>query len=119
LFLFYKGLKNNSIISKESRNEMFKTRWPNARRGTAYALGWRKRKFEDETWMFHSGWWHGFRTNFYFNIDRDECAVILSNRLSGGFIPGNLIVAIFHPDIRNKWLGIKDPGASNHEGEDD
>lgn len=119
LFIFYRGLKNNKLFPPVYRNEMFEARWPNARRGTGYGLGWRIRKYEDEVWMFHSGWWHGFRTNLYFNIERDECAVILANRLSGGFIPGNTIVAMFHPNDWFKLLHITDPGATNSNGEED
>lgn len=99
LYRFFKGISENKLFPETIRNEMFRTRWPNARRGTAYALGWRKRTELDETWMFHSGWWHGFRTNFYCNFSENKCAITLSNRLSGGFIPGKTIVSIFHPEI--------------------
>lgn len=95
LHRFYTGLKQNILFPEIYRNEMFKTRWANVRRGTDYALGWRKRYKNDETWMFHSGWWHGFRTNFYINIEKNQCAVVLSNKLSGGFIPANTILSMF------------------------
>jgi CubicO group peptidase (beta-lactamase class C family) len=104
LFRFYKGLKDNFLFPEIYRNEMFRTRWANARRGTDYALGWRKRFKGDEVWMFHSGWWHGFRTNFYINIEKNQCAVVLSNRLSGGFIPANTILSMFEPKEWNEML---------------
>lgn len=119
LLKFYKGLKLNKLFPEVYRNEMFTTRWPNARRGTAYALGWRKRIVGDEEWMFHSGWWHGFRTNFYFNIENNQCAVVFTNRLSGGFIPGNLIIAMFKPDLWNQMVKLKNntPMLGNSEDE--
>lgn len=99
LLRFFKGLRDNKLFPEVYKKEMFATRWPNARRGTAYALGWRKRTEYGETWMFHAGWWHGFRTNFYFNEKTDQCAVTLSNRLSGGFIPGKTIISMFHHEM--------------------
>lgn len=102
LYRFYLGLKENKILPEIYKKEMFATRWPNARRGTAYALGWRKRNEFGETWMFHAGWWHGFRTNFYFNEKTNQCAVTLSNRLSGGFIPGKTIISMFHQEVWQK-----------------
>lgn len=95
LFRFYKGLQNNLILKQKHKENMFKTRIKGARRGTDYALGWRKRTVNGEEWMFHSGWWHGFRTNFYFSLKDNKCAVTLSNKLSGGFIPGVLITSMF------------------------
>lgn len=119
LYRFYLGLKENKLFPESIREEMFRTRWPNARRGTAYALGWRKRYFKDETWMFHSGWWHGYRTNLYLNFEKNECAVILSNRLSGGFIPAKTITGFFHPEdwpaISKSW-GM---GKVETDGEED
>lgn len=97
LFRFYKGLQKNLILKRKHKENMFKTRIKGARRGTDYALGWRKRTVNGEEWMFHSGWWHGFRTNFYFSVKENKCAVTLTNKLSGGFIPGVLITSMFDP----------------------
>jgi CubicO group peptidase (beta-lactamase class C family) len=118
LYLFYKGLRANKLFPEAIKNEMFRTRWPNARRGTGYALGWRVRPTENETWMFHSGWWHGFRTNFYFSLQEDKCAITLCNRLSGGFIPGATIIAMFNDSAwakhTEKW-GLKKPHVAEKE----
>ncbi|MBS3914029.1 MAG: beta-lactamase family protein [Bacteroidetes bacterium] len=100
LYRFYLALRDNKLFPDSIKNEMFRVRFPNARRGTGYALGWRVRKTEKETWMFHSGWWHGFRTNMYFSLEENKFAVTLCNRLSGGFIPGQTIVALFD---ENEW----------------
>jgi CubicO group peptidase (beta-lactamase class C family) len=118
LYLFYRGLRDNKLFPEVIKREMFGVRWPNARRGTGYALGWRIRTVGDEVWMFHSGWWHGFRTNFYFSLKEDKCAITLCNRLSGGFIPGATIIAMFRDadwaKHTEKW-GWKKPQVAEKE----
>lgn len=119
LYRFYMGLRKNLLFPEAIREQMFATQWARARRGTAYAYGWRKRIDEEgNEWMFHSGWWHGFRTNFYFNMEHHQCAVTLSNRLSGGFIPGRTLVAMFHTAEWNDILKAWDLGVATSESED-
>jgi CubicO group peptidase (beta-lactamase class C family) len=95
LYRFYLGLKKNKLFPAEIKQEMFKTRWQKTRAGADYALGWRKREHHGIPWIFHTGWWHGFRANLYFSEEKDCFAVTLSNRLSGGFIYGNLLTSMF------------------------
>ena len=119
LYRFYMGLRKNLLFPEALREQMFATQWARARRGTAYASGWRKRTDDNgDTWMFHSGWWHGFRTNFYFNMEHHQCAVTLSNRLSGGFIPGRTLIAMFHPTEWDAILKAWDLGVATSETED-
>ncbi len=97
LYRFYLGLKRNILLPENLKNEMFKTRWTHTRGDADYCLGWRKRDHFGETWIFHTGWWHGFRSNFFFSLNSDKCAITLCNRLSGGFIKGQVLTSIFYP----------------------
>jgi CubicO group peptidase (beta-lactamase class C family) len=97
LYRFYKGLRLNLLLPMRAREELFTTRFTRTRGNSAYALGFRKREAGDTVWMFHSGWWHGFRSNFYFNLKADICAVVLTNRLSGGFIPSGIMMNMHQP----------------------
>jgi CubicO group peptidase (beta-lactamase class C family) len=107
LFRFYRGLRSNKLFPESVKQEMFKTRFTRARGDTEYALGWRKRDGSDLHWLFHTGWWHGFRSNFYIQPDEDICIVTLSNRLSGGFIPGRVITSMCFADRMNAILHPK------------
>lgn len=104
LLRFYKGLRDNKLFPAAVKREMFSTRFTRARGDTEYALGWRKRKSSGLNWVFHTGWWHGFRSNFYIQQDEDICIVTLSNRLSGGFIPGRVITNMCFPEELDKIL---------------
>jgi len=105
LYRFYLGLKNNVLFPKELKEEMFRTRWERTRAGADYALGWRKRIHHGESWIFHTGWWHGFRSNLYINLQSNKFAATLSNRLSGGFIYGNLLTGMFDENVFSSQMG--------------
>ncbi len=51
-----------------------------------YSFGLRQVRLENgEKWHFHNGWWHGFRTYFWFNIEKEKTVILFTNRLKGGF----------------------------------
>jgi CubicO group peptidase (beta-lactamase class C family) len=99
LYRFFRALKTNQLFPQKHREEMFRTRWFHARGQSDYALGWRKRISGSENWLFHTGWWHGFRANMYICFEQDEFVVTLANRLSGGFIPAYYLTNFTHPRI--------------------
>lgn len=107
LYKFYRALRDNRLFPQAVRDEMFRTRYVRARGVTEYALGWRKRLEDSTMWVFHTGWWHGFRTNFYMDIQHNICVITLSNRLSGGFVPGRVITAMCDPEKLNGLTGRK------------
>jgi hypothetical protein len=51
-------------------------------------------------------------------MEHHQCAVTLSNRLSGGFIPGRTLVAMFHTAEWNDILKAWDLGVATSESED-
>jgi CubicO group peptidase (beta-lactamase class C family) len=104
LYRFYLGLRHNVLFPMRAREELFRTRFARSRGNSSYALGFRKRDAGDTVWMFHTGWWHGFRSNFYFNLKADICAVVLTNRLSGGFIPSGIMMNMHRPAALNQLV---------------
>jgi CubicO group peptidase (beta-lactamase class C family) len=104
LYRFYQGLRDNILLPENIKNEMFKTRWTHTRGDADYCLGWRKREHYGEIWIFHTGWWHGFRSNFFYCLNSNKCAITLSNRLSGGFIKGNVLTSICYPEEFKKIM---------------
>lgn len=86
LFIIYKAFKNNKIVSKKYKKLMLEEH-SNVRHNQFYGYGIRKIVLDNgETWYYHNGWWHGFRSYFWFNLKDDKCAILLTNRLKGGFI---------------------------------
>lgn len=88
LFHLYKAIMENKIISSESKKLLFKPHVQVKKVNPQYyCYGLRKTQVgKKETWYFHNGWWHGFRSYFWFNPEKDKCAILLTNRLKGGFI---------------------------------
>ena len=95
LLRFYKGVMNPEFIPVAWRKKMFETTVERARENSQYARGWRKKVTETDTWIYHTGWWKGFRTNLFFNQTKDECFIVLSNRLKAGFFQNDMIANFF------------------------
>ena len=49
-----------------------------------------------DIWHYHNGWWHGFRSYFWFNLKTKETIVILTNRLKCGFLNPRDIISLMH-----------------------
>lgn len=104
LYHFYRALMGSKLLNDSARNEMFKTRFVHTRGDADYCLGWRRKVWNGETWMFHTGWWHGFRTIFMFSLESDRCAVNLSNRMSGGFMKGQILANMFSAESFSEMI---------------
>ncbi len=82
LLNWYKALKNNTIISKESFKEMIQPRsfeFPGLRNyGYGFRL-WVNNKQQTD-YVYHTGWWKGYNTIMFFDPSKDFVIIILSNK---------------------------------------
>lgn len=106
LYRFYKGLMNHNYLDSGLRKEMFTTQVKRARFHSSYARGFRKldTPIHQPYFMFHTGYWHGHRSYFYFQPEQDLCLVILANKLAGGFFSSLMLKEIWHEDGPRKAL---------------
>jgi CubicO group peptidase (beta-lactamase class C family) len=84
LFLFSKALYTNVLLSNSITNEMYTSYSPERKYGT-YGYGWRMFSDSlkmDKKYVFHNGWWHGYRNAFHRRLDDETTIIILSNRLN-------------------------------------
>ena len=88
LFKIYKALRANKLINEKSKELLFTPHMQVKKVNPQfYGYGIRKTKLSNgETWYFHNGWWHGFRSYFWFNPDQDKSVILFTNRLKGGFL---------------------------------
>jgi len=94
LFIIYKAFKNNKIVSRKYKKLMLEEH-SKVRYNQYYGYGIRKITLDNgETWNYHNGWWHGFRSYFWFNLKDDKCVILLTNRLKGGFINTKAMVEL-------------------------
>ena len=95
LFRFYRGLYNPKFLNTNERKTMFTTMVKKAKKGSQYARGWRKKVIEKDTWMYHTGWWKGFKSNLFFHTKKKYCFIVLSNKLKSASFPSEMIADFF------------------------
>jgi len=88
MYLIYKALSENKLLSKESKKLLLTPHVRVKRRNAQYyCYGLRQIKLDNgKIWHYHNGWWHGFRSYFWFSLEQDKCIILLTNRLKGGFV---------------------------------
>jgi CubicO group peptidase (beta-lactamase class C family) len=82
LFKWYKVLKSEKILSKESLREMYTPRsfeHPGLRN---YGFGFRLwvNEKQQTDYVYHTGWWKGYNTIMFFDLRNDFVIILLSNK---------------------------------------
>lgn len=80
-----RALRSSYLLHESTKEEMWTPQTltsPNS----YYALGWRVKWINGKKWVFHNGWWKGFRTYFWRCIDEDKSFVVLTNNVEGRFL---------------------------------
>jgi len=85
LYKFYMELKHPTLLP-DSLVALSMEPHVRVRTGNFYGLGWRVRPFEEDTIVFHNGWWRGFRSYFWFSKHDNKVAIILTNSIRGGYL---------------------------------
>lgn len=90
-----RALRGNYLLHEATKEEMWTPQTltnPNA----YYALGWRVKWIDGKKWVFHNGWWKGFRTYFWRCLDEDKCFVVLTNNVQGRFLSTLELVSLLN-----------------------
>lgn len=85
MFMLDRALRAPYLLHPETKKLM----WTPSTVASAdgyYALGWRVKYINGKRWVFHNGWWKGFRTYFWSCLDEDKCFVVLTNNVKGSFL---------------------------------
>lgn len=83
LFSWYRALRDGKVLSKERLQEAFTPRsfeFPGIRN---YGYGFRLWVNEQQQteFIYHTGWWKGYNTIFFFDPKYDFVIIVLSNKL--------------------------------------
>ncbi|HNJ59452.1 MAG TPA: serine hydrolase, partial [Chitinophagaceae bacterium] len=101
LWLLDKALYNNSIISKNTFN-IATTAYSNETKGNKnYGLGWRLFLKNNDTVIYHGGWWHGNNSLFTRLIKDTATVITLGNRYNKRIYNSKQMATIFS----NKEIG--------------
>ncbi|MBS4012183.1 MAG: beta-lactamase family protein [Bacteroidetes bacterium] len=91
LFRWDMALTHFSPISKEGMQEAVSKAVLNNGREVNYGFGWRLKKVNNYDFVYHHGWWHGFRTVYKRIPEKNIVIIILNNTNSNiGVITRNI-----------------------------
>ncbi len=85
MFLFDRALRGSYILHEATKEEMWTPQTVTGP-GAYYSMGWRVKWIDNQKWVFHNGWWKGFRTYYWRCLDDDKCFVVLTNNVYGRFL---------------------------------
>ncbi len=106
LFNWYKALKNNTLINKESFREMITPRsfeFPGLRNyGYGFRL-WVDAKQQTD-YVYHTGWWKGYNTIMFFDPREDFVIILLNNRYNRSVYNVKSLIDIMHGSNRSSTM---------------
>jgi len=99
LFKWDQGLYYNKIIHRDTLAKAFEPLGKPSYFKSNYGYGWRMFNWKSDSTkvLFHSGWWHGYKT-LLMRIEKDSTTVVvLKNRGKGASINTRQLMRILYP----------------------
>lgn len=85
LFLLDRILRTSYLLHDGTKELMWSPQTITSE-SSFYGMGWRMKWIDGQKWVFHNGWWKGFRTYYWRCLDDDKCFVVLTNNVYGHFL---------------------------------
>jgi CubicO group peptidase (beta-lactamase class C family) len=106
LLKWYKMLKSERVLNKESLREMYTPRsfeHPGLRN---YGYGFRLwvNNLQQTDYIYHTGWWKGYNTIMFFDLREDFVVILLSNKYNKGVYNIKEIVEVLHGDKKSSTI---------------
>jgi CubicO group peptidase (beta-lactamase class C family) len=86
MLLYDRALRSDLILHADAKKAMFTPQVATSSEAH-YGLGWRMRVINGQKWVFHNGWWKGFRTYFWRSLEENKMFCVLTNNVRGSFLP--------------------------------
>lgn len=86
LFLFDQALNQGRLVSKELLDSAYASGSKPTKGRFGYGFGWRTFEKEGYRVVYHTGWWHGFRTLYVRDLEQDITIVLLSNLVNNSLL---------------------------------
>src|SRR3546814_825639 len=85
LFIWYKALNSECLLTRETLKEAFTPRSFERPGVKNYGYGFRMYLEEDNKpeYIYHNGWWKGYSSLFWFSPKDEFIIIILANRYNG------------------------------------
>lgn len=79
LFLFDRALSEGRLLQQETLDSAYTAYSKPERSLFSYGFGWRIFNKKGHKIVYHTGWWHGFRTLYVRDLEKDITIVLLTN----------------------------------------
>lgn len=86
LFQLDQALYHGKLVSLFTLQEAFQPAHKDLRDNDNYGFGWRINLNDGNKYVFHTGWWKGFKTYFIRRIQEKKTIIILSNTARNHFL---------------------------------
>jgi CubicO group peptidase (beta-lactamase class C family) len=106
LLKWYKVLKSETVLTKESLREMYTPRsfeHPGLRN---YGYGFRLwvNELQQTDYIYHTGWWKGYNTIMFFDLREDFVVILLSNKYNKSIYNIKEIVDVLNGNTKANTL---------------
>lgn len=86
LFLFDRALKEGRLLKEETLDSAYVGRSNPIKTLFNYGYGWRTFGPDDHQVVYHTGWWHGFRSLYVRDLKEDVTIVLLTNMVNASLL---------------------------------
>ncbi|WP_257658587.1 serine hydrolase domain-containing protein [Parapedobacter lycopersici] len=86
LFLFDRALRDGRLLKMETQDSAYVGRSKPIKTLFNYGYGWRTFDPGNHQVVYHTGWWHGFRSLFIRDLKKDITIVLLTNLVNASLL---------------------------------
>ena len=86
LFLFDRALREGRLLQQETLDSAYVGRSKPIKTVFNYGYGWRTFDPGNHPMVYHTGWWHGFRSLFVRDLKKDITIVFLTNMVNASLL---------------------------------
>lgn len=79
LYLMDRNLRNNRLLSQETLDSAYVGRSKKNKNLFSYGYGWRTFEGPNDHVVYHTGWWHGFKSLYIRDLKNDVVVIFLTN----------------------------------------
>jgi CubicO group peptidase (beta-lactamase class C family) len=113
---WYFALHSGCLLNKHWLNEAFTPRSFEHKSRHNYGLGFRLMTYPDDTkkvhYVYHGGWWAGYSTMFWMDMDADIVVIVLGNRKNGSVYDIKSVLSILEDNRDAELQEVKDEGGN-------
>ncbi len=86
LYLFDQALREGKLLNEAWQDSAYAAHNPSSKSLFNYGYGWRTFEQGKEHVVYHTGWWHGFKSIYVRDLKNDVTIVLLTNMANGSLL---------------------------------